>query len=1189
MKTTSLILLGLAVPASLLATVESHPFAPASKPAGTTLFTKLTAEETGLVTQNPYSDPEMWGEKYAEFQGGSVGTGLAAGDIDGDGLVDLYAVAKTGPNKLFRQVAPLKFEDITESAGVAGGEAWTTGSTFADVDNDGDLDLYVCYFNSPNLLFLNDGKGVFTESAAPAGIAIKTGSVVGAFEDFDRDGDLDLFLLTNVLDATANPEGEPDYLFRNRGDGTFEDVTAAAGIAADRGKGHSATWWDADSDGWPDLLVSNDFEAPDHLYKNNGDGSFTDITDVALPHTTWFSMGSDFGDINNDGRLDFLSADMANTTHFKTKVTMGDMGGWVDFFDAQVTPQYMKNAIFLNSGTHRFMEVAKMTGLSSTDWTWSPRFEDYDNDGWLDLHVTNGMVRSFTDSDMVNKIKTLQSKRQIIALVKNSPVLREKNLAFRNDGADSLHFSKVTSDWGLEDEGVSFGSIAADFDNDGDLDLAYANYEAGLSFYRNDSQNKSLIVELVGHRSNSHGIGARVFVESSQGTQVRKLTVARGVLSSSQPIAHFGLGSDTAAKTVTVKWPSGEIQTLTNVAAGQRLRIEEPDTGAVANAAKPIYTPVAGRFTESAEPLGLDFKHTEATFNDMDRQPLLPHRMNTIGGGIAIGDADQDGDSDIYFSGAAGQVGALYLNDGHGHYAADTRNQPWLAKTTSEEMAPLWIDLNQDGMLDLYVSSGSVETDAGDPSLADSLYLNTGHGLFAEANPDDFRAPHVSNSVAAAADFDRDGDLDLFIGGRVIPGEFPNAPRSALLVNENGTLVDATDRLAPGLAESGMVTSAIWTDANNDSLLDLLIVRELDAPKLMLNHDNHFADASEQAGINSLKGFWNSIAATDIDNDGDIDYVLGNLGLNTKYKATLEHPFKIFFNDFEGAGKCNIVEAKFSGNTLLPVRGRSCSSRAMPSIATKFPTYHDYGAATLDSVYAPEKLAESLVKEATELGNGILFNDGQGAFTFKRLPRIAQTAPVYGIAASDFDGDGNIDLVLAQNFNGPQVETGRYDGAIGLLLLGDGSGDFRGTEAQESGILIEDEARGIVVGDFNNDGWADFLASRPNNTVRAYLNSGNADRHSFALSLEGKDAGNKAAYGSKVLVTFADQSRHAYEITSTSGYLSQSEAAIFLAFEDSNPPVSAKITWPDGSQSTELITPSAPRLTLKQAGSLAKN
>ncbi|MDQ8179714.1 FG-GAP-like repeat-containing protein [Pelagicoccus sp. SDUM812005] len=1178
-----LLIAGLILPASLVANYESAPLATRNAPAGKTLFSKLSSEETGLTGKNTYADPEMWGQKYSEFQGGAVGTGLAAGDIDGDGWVDLYAVTKTGPNKLFKQVAPLQFVDIAAQAGVAGGEAWGTGCSFADVDNDGDLDLYVCQFDAPNLLFLNDGKGNFTEAAAAAGIAVQSGSVVGAFEDYDRDGDLDLFLLTNVLDATAHPEGEPDYLFQNQGDGTFKDVTATAGIANDRGKGHAATWWDADGDLWPDLYISNDFEAPDHLYKNNGDGTFTDITDLALPHTAWYSMGSDFGDINNDGRLDLLTADMANTTHFKSKVTMGDMGGWVDFFDAQVTPQYMKNAVFLNSGTHRFMEVAKMTGLSSTDWTWSTRFEDFDNDGWIDLHVTNGMVRSFTDSDMVNKIKALQSKRQIIALVKNSPVLREQNLAFRNDGADALHFSKVTSDWGLDHEGVSFGSVAADFDNDGDLDLVYSNYEEELSFYRNDSQGNALIVELDGTRSNRHGIGAQVVAQTSQGTQIRKLTIARGVLSSSQPIAHFGLGSDQSVSSLSVRWPSGVVQTIENIPANQKLRIQEPKSDPGPLPVAPVKRPVSGLFAESSKSLGLDFTRKEETFNDMIRQPLLPHRMNTLGGGIAVGDADGDGDSDIYFSGAAGQTGALYLNDGNGRYQADARPQPWNQQAQTEEMAPLWIDINRDGALDLYVSSGSVETEAGDPSLKDRLYLNDGHGQFSAADARAFSPVPASNSVVAAGDFDRDGDLDLFVGGRVVPGEYPRAPRSALLRNDDGILVDVTDEVAPGLADSGMVTAALWTNALGQASTDLLVLAELEAPKYYDNLGGKFAETPHDNGLKNLKGWWNSLAAADVDNDGDIDYIAGNLGLNTKYKANSAHPFKIYFNDFEGTGKCNIVEAKYEGNNLLPVRGRSCSSRAMPSIAEKFPTFHDFGAASLESVYAPEKLQTALVKEATELASGIFINNGTNKkFTFKPLPRLAQIAPIYGIAAADFNGDGNIDLALAQNFNGPQVETGRYDGGIGLLLIGDGTGSFHGAEANESGIFIEDEARGMAIVDLNADGWPDLLASRPNNRAHAYLNSGIPGSGSVAVRLHSQTRGNPQALGARVLVTYSDQSHRAYELSSNSGYLSQNEACLFLGYNDERSPQRLEITWPDGTRSAHQIDTDQPRLTLAQ-------
>jgi len=1180
----------LVLPASLLdAKAHSTAFAPKSEGSGETLFTRLAPEATGLKAVNDYSDPRMWGQLYDEFQGGALATGLAAGDVDGDGWTDLYAVSKHGPNTLYRQVAPLVFEDATAAAGIAGNaEEWSVGATFADVDNDGDLDLYLCLFDAPNQLFLNDGQGRFTEGAAVAGIAVQSGSVVGAFEDYDRDGYLDLFLLTNVQSSTRRPEGEPDHLFRNRGDGTFEEVTKEAGIKSDSGKGHSATWWDANDDGWPDLYIANDFEGPDLLYKNNGDGTFSDITEVALPHTAWYSMGSDFADINNDGLFDFLATDMANTTHFKSKVTMGDMGGWVDYFDTLATPQYMKNAVYLNSGTHRFMEVAKLTGLASTDWTWSPRFADFDNDGWIDLHVTNGMVRSFSDSDMVNKIRTLSSKRQIIALIKNSPILAEKNLAFRNDGAGKLHFTKSTAAWGLQHEGVSFGSVTADFDKDGDLDLVYANYDEALSFYRNDAKGNALIVSLEGSRSNRYGIGARVVAKTSQGTQARRLSIARGALSSSEPIAHFGLGSRESVEELAVHWPSGEVQTLENLSAGQRIRILEPDTGATVQAAKATAKGVKGLFEERAAELGIDFARKEQSFNDMKRQSLLPHRMNTLGGGIAIGDADGDGDSDLYFAGAAGQTGQLYLNQS-GSYKADAREQPWSSKVAQEEMNPIWFDANADGLLDLYVSSGGVEAESGAPTLEDALYLNSASGLFSEAHAADHPRSATSSSVVASADFDQDGDLDLFVGGRVIPGDYPRAPASRLLRNDGGTLTDVTELIAPQLQECGMVTAAIWTDASADGKADLLIARELGSPMLLVNAADGFRDDSAQAGLANLEGWWFSLASADVDSDGDIDYILGNIGKNTKYKASEERPFKIYYNDFEGTGTCNIVEAKYEGESLLPVRGRSCSSRAMPSLAEKFPTFHAFGAASLESVYTQEKLSEATLVQAKELNSGILLNDGSGKFSFKKLPREAQLSPVFGIAAADFNADGHLDIALSQNFHGPQVETGRYNGSLGTLLLGNGGGSFTSLSHTESGFFIQGEGRGLAVADLNSDNRPDILATQVDRETLAFINSGTSGGDPLVISLSSSDKGNAAAYGALVTVSYADGSKQAFEKTSTSGHYSQSEPLIFLSRTADRTPVSLEVRWPDGSLATAAIAQSAKRIDIQQSASVARN
>jgi len=788
--------------------LPATPFAPKSGDGKTMTFTALPASATGLVVHNPYDDPAMWGDRYTEFQTGEIGTGLAVGDLNGDGLPDLYVVNKTRPNQLFLQIAPFRFTDASAAAGAPGGPTWKTGATLADVNNDGALDLYVCQFAGPNLLYLNDGRGHFTEAAHAAGLDLVSGSVVGAFADYDRDGRLDLFVLTNVHDARRHPEGEVSRLYHNRGDGTFEDVTARAGLASTRAQGHSATWFDANDDGWPDLYVANDFAAPDRFYRNNGDGTFTDILAAAVPHTPWFAMGADLGDINNDGRLDLFVGDMAGTTHFKSKVTMGNMGGLVNDMDRLVTPQYMNNAVFLNSGADRFLQVARLAGLASSDWTWSPRFEDLDNDGWVDLHITNGMVRSFTDSDLLNRLKQAGSRAEEIALMRHSPVLRETNLTLRNDG--DLHFTPVQAAWGLDHAGVSFGSAFADFDQDGDLDLVYVNYDDTVSLYRNDAPTGHSI-ELVfrGAASNTHGVGVRATAETAQGRQVRELAVARGSLSSSAPRLHFGLGASPTVPALTIHWPSGHVQRFAHLPANARYVITEPAAPATPPPAVAHRAVSGGFFRDEAAARGLDFINRERDFDDTVRQSLLPNRMNTLGGGVAWSDVNGDHQPDLFFAGAAGHHSALYLGDGHGTFAPSPHPQPWDAVSAVEAMAPVVLDLNGDGHPDLYLTSGSTESDQGSPHLRDRLYLNDGQGRFTAAPPEFFQPPTVSAAVAVAAVIDRDGQLELFVGGRVVPGAYPTAPRSMLLARRDGVLTDITAQVCPALRAPGMVPAAL--------------------------------------------------------------------------------------------------------------------------------------------------------------------------------------------------------------------------------------------------------------------------------------------------------------------------------------------------------------------------------------------
>ncbi len=1173
---------------SAASALERKPFAKKSGSSESMTFTAIPAAESGLAVANPYDDPAMWGEKYREFSTGAIGSGLAIGDVDGDGPADIFVANKTRPNQLFRQVGPCKFVDITAQAGVGGpaaanGIGWKTGVTMADVNNDGFLDIYVCRFNAPNLLYLNDGRGHFKEVAHAAGVDLASGSVVGAFEDYDRDGHLDLFVLCNILDANRSPDGEAPHLYRNRGDGSFEEVTAKAGISREPAHGHSATWLDYNGDGWPDLYTTSDFGPPDRFYRNNGDGTFTDVLGTAVPHTTWFSMGSDAADIDNDGLPDLFIAEMAGTTHFKSKVAMGDMGGLVNYMDTLVTPQYMKNAVFVNSGADRFLEVAKLTGLGSTDWSWSPRFEDLDNDGWVDLHVTNGMVRPFIDSDLLNQIKKLNSPAESVALMKRQPPQRETHLALHNDG--NLHFTKVQKEWGLDHTGVSFGSALADLDNDGDLDLVYVNYDDTLSVYRNDCpKGNSVIVQLRGTTSNRFGIGAQAIARTAQGVQTRRLTVARGALSSSEPVMHFGLGESLTMAELEIRWPSGEVQTFKNLAANARYVVTEPKTKAKPPVAVASRATDQGLFADDSEKTGLDFVNVERLFDDMRRQSLLPNRMNTLGGGIAVGDANGDGHADVFFAGGAGHGSALYLNDGAGHFARNRQQQPWDDTIEREAMSAVFLDVNRDGAPDLLVVAGGVEADKDSELLRSHLYLNDGHGKFAEAPAEKFNAPVFSGAAVAAADFRRNGTLGVFIGGRVVPGEYPTAPESVLLENRQGALVDVTDTACPALRHCGMVTCALWTDVDADGWVDLLIAGEWMSPRVFHNqHDGTFAETTAEAGFPEQTGWWNSLTAADVNGDGAIDYVAGNVGLNTKYRASTERPVGIFYVDFEGDGKPQIIESEYEGDKIYPVRGRSCSSRAMPTLKTKFPTFREFGAALLPEIYTPEKLASGLHLTATQLASGVFLNDGHGHFTFRELPRLAQTSPIFGAAVCDFDGDGNMDILAVQNFFGPQVETGRFDGGVGVLLRGDGKGGFTAMTPAHSGVFIPGEARAVAVADLNADGWPDAIVTRPNASVLTLIDRGVKSGHSFSLKLVGQ-TGNADAIGARVTIRLKDGSVRVAELAAGSGYLSQSEPLLFFGYASGNPPVSIEVCWPDGACTTHAFQAGVTKIVLSRKG-----
>ncbi|MCH8822457.1 MAG: VCBS repeat-containing protein [Planctomycetes bacterium] len=1191
-------------------------------------FVSLSPEQTGIDFLNRFD----WGNKRKNlYQHGYAGGGVCIGDYDGDGKPDIYLVSQVGRDRLYRQVGNLKFEDVTDAAGIDSAINWGTGAIFADINNDGQLDLYVCNYDAPNKLYINQGDGTFIESATSYGLDFHGASIMAGFADYDLDGDLDLYLLTNRLypgptedipktqqvngkvqlapgleemffiqQRNINGElqkfivkaGQRDYLYRNDGNGSFIDVSKQAGISGNH-PGLSATWWDYDNDGWPDLYVCNDFWDADRLYHNNKDGTFTDMLAEALPHTPWFSMGADFADINNDGLFDFLAADMSATTHFMSKLMMGDMNESRWFLESAQPRQYMRNALYLNTGTDRFMEIGFLSNLASTDWTWSVKFGDLDNDGLNDVFFTNGTANHSFDPDLTRKLRSAARQRNTDPVTawetqweifRTVEPRREENLVFKNEG--DLHFENKSKQWGLDKQSISFGAAYSDLDRDGDLDLVVSNIDDPVSIYRNDvATSSSVLIRLVGSRSNRFGIGATITIKTGEQTQVRQLSPTRGYMSANEPIIHFGLGDNVRIDSLTISWPSGEWQQFEQLDVDRFYKITEPGKLKYPTIRIKQHT----QFSEISSESGLMFSSKgEQPFDDYKVQPLLPAKLSQLGPGLAWGDADGDGDDDLFVGGSAGFSGALFINNGNGKFKKQATG-PWINHKACEDMGQLWIDVDGDGDMDLYVASGSYEFEIGDPRLRDRLYLNQGGGKFVKSQPG--ALPDVSDctSVVVAGDYDHDGDLDLFVGARVIPGQYPLAPTSRLLRNDKGIFVDVTDIVAPGLDKVGLVTSALWSDADNDGLLDLFVTLEWGPISFWRNTGKGLENQTQSSGLADRTGWYNSITGSDLDNDGDIDYIVMNAGLNNKYHASQDKPALLYYGDFQGSGRKTLVEAKPGENDLLPIRGLSCSSEAMPFVKQKLPTYRAFASASLSEIYADHNLGEALVFKATELQSGILINqgvtNGHVRFAFKPLPHIAQASPGYGVVASDFDGNGNLDIYFVQNFFEREPETGRWDGGLSLLLLGNGQCEFEPINMAYSGLVVPGDATGATICDINNDGRPDLAVTRNNDTMLIFENDPLIDdEHDFlAVRLVGAK-GNPTAIGSRVTLIDSNGKQQTQEIYAGSGYLSQSSSQLFFGTGKMQEPLELHIRWPDGKETIHKVDIATKRIVLNHYG-----